>query len=320
MASNSEDIYRRLTALLLKGPRDPLAERSAVYRLNRDILSKFNFSPRETPVIGVALSLEEKGSMEISIFLRKEIHGFSEFLTETLKLRDFRVRQHTTGIISASGRPTVGGESLGEGATNGKSGTFGCLVEDAAGDHFLLSCNHVLSDVNSGNKGNDVVWQPSFKDGGRAKDRIGILHDFAHINIGGVQSNEIDAALAKPDIPSDAKDGLRTIGTINGTASHFPYRMSVEKIGWKTNQTSGTFLYRTSFINHYKGHGDALFEDQLGIVGTTGKFSEDGDSGAVVINGKKEAVGLVFANAADIDMTFANRINKVFSYFGVTPA
>jgi len=319
MPSNIEDIYRRLTAILLKGPRDPLTDKSPVYSLCKEILNKIGFSPDKTPVTGIALSLEEDKQKAVYIFLEKDVHQFASFITTFLGLADFRIKQLTTGLISPSGRPAQGGESLGEGATGGKSGTFGCLVEDAARQTFLLSCNHVLCNVNSGNRGIDPVWQPSYEDGGKPKDRIGVLHDFAPIMFGGTSPNEIDAALAKPDNSSDVLSGLKWLGAINGTTSYLPYRMKVEKVGWKTRNTTGTYLYRTNFIQHYPGHGDALFRDQLGIVGTIGNFSDNGDSGSVVVNDQREAVGLIFASAPDIRITFANPIYKVFNFFGVTP-
>jgi hypothetical protein len=251
-------------------------------------------------------------------FFRQDIDGFSVAIRDILQLRDFRITQRTTGEIVLNSRPALGGDSLGEGAFGGESGTFGCLVEDAANNPFLLTCNHVLSDANNGKSG-DPVWQPSEKDGGSPASQIGILHDFAPIKFGGVAVNYIDAALVRPINQSDVGGGLRRLGQINGTAAALSYKTPVEKVGWKTKYTKGTYLYKTSFSQSYPGGRDALFLDQLGIVGLTGDFSRDGDSGSLVVNNNREAVGLVFAEASDINMTFANPIKKVFNYFGVTP-
>ena len=318
MPSNLDDIHRRLTVLLLKGPRDPRKSESPIYRLSEEIFKKFGFSPSENPVIGVATEVDDTGKKRLVLFLVWPVDGFGDFLTEFLRL-EFRIGQVTTGPIIPSARPAVGGQSLGEGRARGESGTFGCLVADAAGGTYLLSCHHVLCRINSGKKGVDPVWQPSHKDGGTTSDRIGVLHDFAPITFGGVVPNEIDAAIASPARVADAGAGLMRLGPIAGTAATVPYRLPVRKVGWKTKETSGTFLYKTAYIQKFPPHGDALFENQLGIVGTEGPFSGDGDSGALVINDKNEAVGLVFAESQITKLTFANPIQRVFGFFGVTP-
>lgn len=317
MPQNLGDVFRRLSILLLRGPR--AVENRGLYERSNLLLSAFDYSNESSPVVGVALGPNDKDALAITVFLRVNVDGFVRFLSESLRLQEFPLLQLTTGTINPSSRPAVGGESIGEGAKKGQSGTFGCLVEDAVGARFLLSCNHVLCKLNSGARGSDPVWQPSSKDGGTASDRIGVLHDFAPITLGGVIVNHIDAALALPDDASQVIDGLVRIGTIQGTAPSIPYRMPVSKVGSNTKYTEGHFLYRTDFIQSYPGFGDALFERQVGIVGTHGDFSKDGDSGALVVNSKKEAVGLVFADAAEINMSFANPVYQVFDYFGVSP-
>ena len=319
MPANADDIYRRLSMLLLKGPRDLRHFGSAAYRLHATIMERIGVPQDFRPVVGVALRFENEGEKTVCVFVAKELKGLPEVLADALNLRRFRIEQVVTGAIVPNARPAIGSDSLGEGVKGGSSGTFGCLVEDAVGEKFILSCNHVMSKVNSGVKGVDPVWQPSSRDGGSGSDRIGVFSDFAPIVFGGIVANEIDAALAKPDDTSCATGGLRGLGQINGTSSPTPYRSPVEKVGWKTKHTKGTMLYRTSFVQHYPGYGDALFEDQLGIVGLAGRFSDNGDSGSIVVNTAHEAVGLVFADAPDINMTFANPIRKVFNYFGISP-
>src|SRR6185503_18251972 len=116
----------------------------------------------------------ENGRFVVYILLIHDVPGFSTAVRETLGLLDFPIQQLVTGSIVLTVRPSRGGESIGEGKPHGESGTFGCLVEDSAGDPFILSCHHVLAQLNAGTKGVDPVWQPSFKDGGTAKDQIGV--------------------------------------------------------------------------------------------------------------------------------------------------
>lgn len=319
MAINIEDIYRRLSVLLLTAPRHPLGEENPSFRFSFDLLKSAGVTPTESPVNGVALGIEEDGVPAITLLLREDFPEFSLAISGLLELTEFRIRQLVIGETTLNNRPALGGESLGAGATHGESGTFGCLVEDAARDQYILSCHHVLSPLNGGRAGLDPIWQPSSKDGGTSTDEIGVLYAFAPIVFGGFVPNDFDAALAKPTAYSDVTSGLLSLGYVSGTCSSLPYRTAVEKYGWRTKHTKGTFLFKTSYLQHYPGHGDALFRDQLGIVGWTSAFSKGGDSGSLVINGSREAVGLVFAEASDIDMTFANPIDKIFNYFGVTP-
>ena len=303
---------------MLKGPRSQESD-NPVYLRVASIFERFGIRVDESPVNGISIGMKDNEKLSLFIFLDKEIEGLAEYLSELLRLQEFRLQSLVVGKTRSTARPAQGGDSLGQGLSSGNSGTFGCLVEDAAGTEHLLSCCHVLSDVNSGVVGVDEVWQPSSRDKGRTKDRIGVLAAYAPIQIGGAVSNTIDAALASPDQAGDVIDGIKSLGVIAGTASTTTYRESVQKYGWKTKKTSGHILYKTSFLHNYPGIGDALFVDQLGIVGDAGNFSDDGDSGSLVLNGGYEAVGLVFADAPDIGITFANPISDVFNYFGVIP-
>jgi len=319
MLLNIEDVYRRLVFLFLRAPRNSFLSESRASRMREHILKNFSPDPSKDPVTGVGLTRNERGDMEACILLREDIEDFSLVVQQEMQLGDFRITQLTTGEIRLNSRPAVGGDSLGEGVPGGQSGTLGCVVEDAANDLFILTCNHVLSNGGNSQRGTPV-WQPSDRDGGSQADLIGTLYDFAPITFGGFTANYIDAALVQPTHNLDVRNGLKKLGPLNGTASSINHRTPVEKVGWKTKHTKGTYLYKTSFIQPYPGNQDALFEDQLGIVGVIGDFSRSGDSGSLVVNNQREAVGLVFAEASDINMTFANPIDKVFNYFGVNPA
>jgi len=316
---NIEDAYRLLVNLMLKGPRMREKEDNSVYLRVAGILERFDVHPDESPVNGISIGVDSDGDLSLYLFLENQAEGLAEYLSEVLRFEDFRLRSLVIGKTRITGRPAIGGDSLGQGVLSGNSGTFGCLVEDAAGNEKLISCSHVLSVINSGNIGIDEIWQPSVKDKGRSSDRIGLLADYAPIYIGGTVPNTIDAAVADPDQAGDVIDGIKSLGSISGTATNIPYRESVQKYGWKTNKTDGQIIYKTSFVQIYPGIGDALFVDQLGIVGNKGDFSDDGDSGSLVLNDINEAVGLIFADAPDNSITFANPISEVFNYFGVTP-
>jgi hypothetical protein len=80
--------------------------------------------------------------------------------------------------------------------TGGATGTLGAIVEDAAKDQHVLSCNHVIGNENKGIAGDDV-WSPGPLDGGTNHDKIGVLHNCEPVQTGGVHANLMDAAVAK---------------------------------------------------------------------------------------------------------------------------
>jgi len=55
-----------------------------------------------------------------------------------------------TGEARFCGRPAVGGDSLGR--ETGDTGTLGCLVANAAGERFILSCAHVIAATDKGRR------------------------------------------------------------------------------------------------------------------------------------------------------------------------
>lgn len=159
-------------------------------------------------------------------------------------------------------------------------------------------------------------------DGGTIRDRIGVLHDFRPIELGGFKQNEIDAALAKPDSNSQVEPGIRGLGPVQGSLASPPLRAGVRKVGWQTGYTVGTLYYREmSFLMLFAGHGDALFVGQYGVEADDGgDFAKPGDSGSVLIDGQNRAVGLVFGTSRVGKIAFANPIDPVLTYFGVEPA
>ena len=322
------DAYRMLTWLLLRGPRDPRGRDSKLFNMAADLLERFGYSPQDSPVLGVGWSIVEKDFGEVVVLVRDSealvlgpeagrILGFAD-------AKNFRISGIVAGSIDLTGRnrPSQGGDSLSGGNANSLNGTSGCLVSDVAGDNFILTCAHVVvannTLVNKLPCGTDV-WQPSRADGGGATDIIGKVETYAPIEFGGYTPNEIDAALVRPDTSADAVPGLRLLGSIAGTG-HMPFRAALRKNGWKTNITSGNFLFITSHIQRFGKH-DALFQDQLGIVWELPDrpFSADGDSGAIAINERNEAVGLIFATSEYCRMSFANPIQRVLNHFGVMP-
>jgi hypothetical protein len=277
-------------------------------------------------IVGVAIDDQER----VTLFARdqkamldeKPLRGlFADF--------DLPLRQIITGPIVPTVRPTGGGDSIGTSIVPGETGSIACAVKDAAGTVSLLTCNHVVSGIVGPAPVADVL-QPGQADGGGPADRIGAVMAVAPIAIGGNVANMIDAALVTPANPADVTAGIRGIGRITGTRASstcgsgysVPFRTRVRKYGYSTQLTTGRILFqRIAHVVSFPGYGDALFEDQYGVVGDVAgsDFSTRGDSGSLLVDASSEAIGLVFAAATGIDLTVANPIDKVFAYFGVQP-
>jgi hypothetical protein len=315
---NIIDAYNVLAGTLLRGR---LTESRAFFDM-----VKRQPGRNVSGIVGIAIDDEE----HVTLFARDQTAILDDKpLRALFEGFDLPLRQIVTGPIVPAARPARGGDSIGTTIVLADTGSIACAVKDACGTISLLTCNHVVSGIVGAAPVLDVL-QPGQADGGGPADRIGTVTAVAPIVIGGVVANTIDAALVTSGNPADVNGGIRGIGNITGTRASstcgspysVPFRMPVLKYGYATLLTTGRILFqRISHIMTFPGHGDALFEDQYGVVGDIAgsDFSTHGDSGALLVNASSEAIGLVFATATGIDLTLANPIDKVFAYFGVQP-
>ena len=155
----------------------------------------------------------------------------------------------------------------------------------------------------------DEVYHPGLGED-PAAGRFGHLYQFHQIDIGGVIPNQVDAALAAPDDPNDLDPDILGIGAIAGVGPGPTFFDELQKVGWATHHTTGTYVQSATFLVPYLT-GFALFENQLGVVGLSGDFSARGDSGAAVLNVDNEIVGMQFAIASGINLSYVNRIDHV---------
>lgn len=197
------------------------------------------------------------------------------------------------------------------------SGTLGCLVQLNNGKLCVLGNNHVLANENQGVIGQMII-QPGNAEPMYAKDKIGLLENFIRLNSTQTgMANTVDAAVAwtrfnwiKPE---------HVTYTINPTPVAATIGMSVVKNGRTTGATSGTVVARSNVeVPYALGGFNALFKNQLVINGSSGLFSNRGDSGALVATlGTKQPVGLLFAGSSS-GATYANPIDEVIKAFGIT--
>lgn len=243
-------------------------------------------------------------------------------------------------------RPAPGGVSIGHYRIT--AGTLGTVVRDAAtNDKLILSNNHVLADSNAGEIG-DAILQPGPYDGGALQaDTIAHLLRFvpirflqdppdcpiatsvaslanllaravgSHHRLVAVylqqQSNQVDAALAKPTDRNMVSDEILSIGQIVGVREA-ELGLGVRKSGRTTGFTTGTVEALDATISVDYGAGrTAVFDAQ--IVSTA--MSQGGDSGSLLVDADENlAVGLLFAGSDQA--TIHNPINAVTAALNLT--
>lgn len=307
------EVIRRLTARLLQYPHS-VEPRPEVIKQNAAFFHPLPDSSKAPPVSGLA-AIEGLGGIHVTIFTTRE----EIVLTQSIgTLFDFPVMIGTlyTGKFRLCAR---GGDSLGFGAPSGATGTLACVVEDAAKDEFALGCNHIIADENKGTRNADEVWSPGALDGGTNANRVGLLTDFEDVHTGGVRTNVMDAAMARLDKNAGAPHLIHSLGSVTGVELNPAYNTNVQKYGNATQLTTGDLTFKNvSLLVPFDG-GQALFVDQYGLVGDFGlPFANDGDSGALVLNKKGEALGLVMAVAGTGEITVANPIDPILKRFGVS--
>lgn len=211
------------------------------------------------------------------------------------------------------------------------AGTFGAVVKNSA-SHYILSNNHVLARSNAGKAG-DPIWQPGRHDGGSPSDRIAELTEFVPISIvdTGVtcavakavasvcnaaaqilgsrhrmrpiqvtsQPNYVDAAIARP-----ISDGLVSPNILGGIGmptglSAATVGMDVQKSGRTTGHTEGRVAQIAATVRVSYGFGRyATFREQIvAVAHGEGAMSAGGDSGSLVLDMERHAVGLLFAGS-----------------------
>jgi hypothetical protein len=222
------------------------------------------------------------------------------------------------------------------------AGTLGCLVRRGS-DLFILSNNHVLANVNSGQPGDPII-QPGRYDGGTGADQVATLAEFVPIDFGGTNptcslatgvekslnwlaerlgskhrlmayqttadQNLVDAALARPLDPAMFTPEILKIGTPKGVHSA-GLGANVQKAGRTTDYTQGRIV-QIDVTNSVDYNGRvATFTGQLMANG----MSSGGDSGSAVLDDQGYVVGLLFAGSTN--STLINPIQTVLQMLNV---
>ncbi|SDZ16774.1 hypothetical protein SAMN05421504_11081 [Amycolatopsis xylanica] len=210
-------------------------------------------------------------------------------------------------------RPAFGGVSVGHFKIT--AGTYSTAVYDASAfpgkpsRYYILSNNHVLANSNAAAIG-DPILQPGPFDGGTAPaDVIARLSRFVPIKFiqpgQPVPLNFVDAAIAEGQF-HDLHRRVFWIGELAGVNTTPAIGLQVQKCGRTTNWTTGTITNINATVDvNYGGGQVARFAQQI----LTSDMSAGGDSGSLVVDLTKRAVGLLFAGSPVV--TVMNRISLV---------
>lgn len=216
-------------------------------------------------------------------------------------------------------RPVVGGISAGH--IDITVGTLGCFCRSKSSDDdtdgvYALSNNHVFADVNQAHPG-DPLLQPGVADGGTPADRFAKLSRFATIQLGGLVTNRVDAAIGRLDEKVSYNPEICRIGPLTGSGRG-EEGDRVRKHGRTTGYTEGEIVDESYDALVGMNHADpsvvALFVDQMRIerVAPFASFGEGGDSGSLVVrHDAPVGVGLYFAGPPSGSYGVANHIDDV---------
>ncbi len=224
-------------------------------------------------------------------------------------------------------------------------GTLGALVQDAAGNQYILSNNHVLAESDQARAG-DTIIQPGLMDGAcrPLSDPASTVHPVgtlkAWVPIASRQTN-VDAALASVNPGAINPSGaILELGPLrNGTLTAAPPvagtgdALTIGNLSFpvvKSGRTTGLTCSRigaidlTVKVNYYKDcaetqpYSTKIFHHQIAIEGA--HFTDSGDSGALVLDARNaKAIGLYFAGGTNGDgqaLSLVNPIRDVLSELG----
>jgi hypothetical protein len=257
-------------------------------------------------------------SMPREFVIPKAIKGVPTDVIETGRFTAF-VPVAQTRLRPARGGCSVGFQFTGSKAGYVMAGTFGTLVADNKGTHFILSNNHVLANENALPLGSPI-FQPGLLDhGDPTRDRIAKLSRFIRIKVSPAP-NRVDAAIAALLDPKLAVPTiLPQVGALaSGTPIPATVGMRVHKHGRTTGYTRGRIVDVAADVNVGYDFGTARFVDQMIIIGDGGSaFSDAGDSGSLIVDRRtRRATGLLFAGSKS--HTIANHIEDVVAALKIT--
>jgi hypothetical protein len=276
-----------------------------------------------TDQLAIRVLVADKKDVPKAQQVPKEIDGHpTDVIERRFELHQLasRVKEDKLELQADTGTydPLKGGCSLGPCRAVGGYvyvGTLGAIVRDnSTGRPLMLSNFHVMC-IDNGWSAGDQMAQPGRNDGGTCPANVvgGILR----ASLGGT----VDCAVADITASRGNACEIIDIGPINGT-DVASMGLAVRKRGRTTGLTYGTVdsVDLTVSIDYGDGLGMQTLLHQIGVKPDpthSAKFSDHGDSGAVVVNSGGKVVGLNFAGD-DTGYGIANPIADVFAALGIS--
>jgi hypothetical protein len=261
-------------------------------------------------------------------------------VTDVIEIGQVRLLDIRTDMA----RPAVPGMSIGHYKIT--AGTFGAVVRDVkSGEKLILSNNHILANATDGKDGRakigDPIYQPGAFDGGKAADQIATLLRYVPLQRSAGESqcpvaagvaalgnalirkirpnyemkfikyrntaNIIDAALARPIRPDMIGEDVLEIGRVEGV-KNVEIEDKVQKSGRSSGLTLGDVTALGASLQVQLNDSEyGVFSDQV----VCDMKSQGGDSGSLILDQERRAVGLLFAGSEKY--TIFNQIGNVLS-------
>jgi hypothetical protein len=229
---------------------------------------------------------QPKSNLRASEIIPAQVNGIP---TDVVEIN--LVEPHQAGSLQPCGG------SIGSKRRN--DGTLGCLVRRPGHPElYILSCNHVLADLNAGIPG-DLIFAPGLREGGNPNMPIAVLTAYPRLVFGGAP-NYIDVAIAQLKIPGSVAPEILGIGRVQQPAMFASKYQSVKKHGFCTGNTLGVVAGISEDLTvPFDADHVVHFSRQMAIQGVGGKlFSEGGDSGSLVLDAQtSRPVGMIIAGA-----------------------
>ncbi len=281
--------------------------------------------PRDNVVgLGIGRS-RETGGLVARVLLRDamEVDALESAADLGGTANGLPIEYETVGEIVAQHKtrhaPIPAGVSVGN-ATRFHAGTLGCWVE-FNGRTCVLSNNHVLALAGSSPPAASITQQGRLDGGTVPADVFARLTRAIPISF--TTANAVDAAVAEIDgTRAPERRVFRGAAALEALVSPHvapSIGQAVQKSGRRTGHTKGVVdLVGVSVRVNFSGRGLALFDNQFQIIGTSGKFSDKGDSGSLItLDPSNQPVGLLFAAGMveGVAYTYANDIDVVLKAF-----
>jgi hypothetical protein len=201
------------------------------------------------------------------------------------------------------------------------AGTLGCFVVQRQPPHYIriLTNNHVIANENDNALGSPLVQPGTLDRGKHPQHLVGELGKV--VKLRKTATNFVDAAVG--DLYEGVDYDPRPIGNLGdlsglGNVLTLPVKPTVYKVGRTTGQTKGRITaFDIDNVRVEYDMGVLRFDNQIEIEGTGNRaFSDSGDSGSLIVDQDRKAIGLLFAGGDEggsngRGLTYANPIQTV---------